>query len=373
MISSDTVDEQHCFSQFFAIFIFPFLFIFGLLVAHFGFVPLHVEMHTLLIIFFIFFIFTFFIKHNANYAVCQMRGSFAHMEVDLQRAMEDNALKIMGETKSTLNLHEFMAEYYKDLRNDNFSKVAPSVFPMLGILGTFIAIALSMPDFTVKDLDALDQEISLLLSGIGTAFYASIYGIFLSLLWIYFEKRGSSKIEKNIHDLERIYNRRIWKKSELIKHQHIQSELKDQQIIETLKETFNLDFIKDLNEQYMKNYKTIIDDTTSSFTLLSNNMQVASKELRETLEMVQSREESINAVAHIKTNIEDFSKSSEKLHKSLDRFDGTVEHTFEKIDSEVGQIVEKLGDFAFLLSEQNRDIQRKLQLEKYNKEKRAEK
>jgi len=372
MTSSDTLDQQHCFPQFFAIFIFPSLFMLGLLLSYFDIISLHVEMHTLLIISFIFLIFSFFIKHNANYAVCYMRSSFGRMEMDLQRELEDNALTIMGETKSTLVIRDFISEYYKDVRNDNFAKVAPSIFPMLGILGTFIAIALSMPDFTVKNMDALDNEITLLLSGIGTAFYASIYGIFLSLLWTYFEKRGISKIDKNIYDLERLYNRRIWKNSELIKHRHIQSELKDQQVVQTLKDTFNLDFIKELNEQYLKNYKMIIDDTTNSFSILTKNMQIASSELRDTLELVQSREESINAVSHIKQNIESFNNSTEKLHRSLDRFDGTVEHTFEKIDSEVGQIVEKLSDFAFMLSEQNREIQRKLQLEQQARDKRVD-
>lgn len=369
MIPPETPNEQNCFGQFFAILLLPLLFMGGLVAAYLGFIPLNVEMHTLIIITFIFLIFILFIRHNANYAVCYMRGSFVRMENDLQEALEENDLTIMGETKSTLDIETFITDYYKEIRNDNFARVASSVFPMLGILGTFIAIALSMPDFTVKDLSALDQEISLLLSGIGTAFYASIYGIFLSLLWTYFEKRGMSKADKNIHDLERLYNRRIWKKSELIKHEHTQSELKDQQIVQTLKDTFNLDFIKELNQQYMKNYKTIIDDTTNSFTLLSEHMQVSSVELRKTLAMIQSRDESVNAVAHIKSNIEEFNKSAKNLHGALERFDGTVDHTFEKIDSEVGQIVEKLADFAFMLSEQNREIQQKLRLQQQKEKK----
>ncbi|MEA3492377.1 MAG: MotA/TolQ/ExbB proton channel family protein [Campylobacterota bacterium] len=372
MIPSDRLDKPHCFSQFFAIFIFPLLFMLGLIVGYLGFIPINVEIHTLIIIFLIFLIFAFFVKHNANYAVCQMRSSFERMEEDLHSALEENSLTIMGETKSTLAIRGFISEYYKEIRNDDFAKVAPSVFPMLGILGTFVAIALSMPDFTVKDLNALDREITILLSGVGTAFYASIYGIFLSLLWTYFEKRGISKVDRNIHDLERIYDKRIWKKSELIKHEHMQSELKDQQIVETLKETFNLDFIKEINEQYLRNYKVIIDDTTNSFTLLSDQMKMASMELRKTLTLIQSREESINAIAHIKKNIESFNTNAENLHKALNHFDGTVDHTFEKIDSEVGEIVEKLGDFAFMLSEQNREIQRKLQLEQRNRDKRSE-
>jgi len=230
--------SKSCFPNSFVIVLLPLLFLVGLVLGYVGLLPLKVEIHTLIIITFIFIIFMFFVRHNANYAACRMSGSFARMEEKLQDELRVNALTIMGKTKSTLHVNDFMAEYYKDIRNDNFARVAPSVFPMLGILGTFIAIAISMPDFTVKDLDALDQEISILLSGIGTAFYASIYGIALSLIWTYFEKRGNTKVDKNIYDLEKLYDSRVWKKAELIKHEHMQSELKDQEIVQTLKETF---------------------------------------------------------------------------------------------------------------------------------------
>jgi hypothetical protein len=278
------------------------------------------------------------------------------MEENLQDELRANALTIMGKTKSTLHVNDFMAEYYKDIRNDNFARVAPSVFPMLGILGTFIAIAISMPDFTVKDLNALDQEISILLSGIGTAFYASIYGIALSLIWTYFEKRGATKVDKNIYDLEKLYDSRVWKKAELIKHEHMQSELKDQEIVQTLKETFNMDFIKELNEQYLKNFTAIVNSTTESFSQLSEHMRESSSELRDTLDRVHGREESVNAVENIKENIEGFNSNAKNLQKSMERFDGTVEHTFYKIDSEIGEVVEKLSVFASIISEQNQMI-----------------
>ena len=345
-----------CFSHSFAIVLIPLLFIVGLVLGYLGMVPLKVELHTLIITVFIFVVFLFFVRHNANYAVCHMRGSFSRMEESLQNALRANALTIMGKTKSTLHVKEFMSDYYKDIRNDNFARVAPSVFPMLGILGTFIAIALSMPDFTVKDLNALDKEISVLLSGIGTAFYASIYGIMLSLIWTYFEKRGNTKVDKYIYDLEKLYDSRIWKKSELIKHEHMQSELKDQEIVKTLKETFNMDFIRELNEQYLKNFTTIMSETSHSFSELTKQMQNASAQLRMTLDKVHERQESVNAVSTIKENIEGFNQSAKALHRSMEHFDETVDHTFEKIDTEVAEIVEQLGSFARILSEQNQQI-----------------
>ena len=349
-------NSTSCISHSLAILLIPFLFLVGLVLAYFGLFSLNVELHTLGIIVFIFITFISFVKHNANYAVCHMKGSFFKMEEDLQSALRENALTIMGKTKSTLHVKDFISEYYQDIRNDNFARVAPSVFPMLGILGTFIAIALSMPDFTVKDLGSLDREISVLLSGIGTAFYASIYGIMLSLIWTYFEKRGIAKVDKQIYDLEKLYGKRVWKKSELIKHEHMQSELKDQQIVQTLKETFNMDFIKELNEQYLKNFTTILHETTNSFTKLTVHMQEASSELRDTLDNIDTRKESVNAVATMEKNIEGFNANAKTLQTSMERFDGSVDHTFEKIDEELGQAVEKLATFARIVSEQNQLI-----------------
>lgn len=352
----DRQNSASCTSHSFAILLIPFLFLVGLVLAYLGIFPINVEAHTLGIVAFIFVVFVFFVKHNANYAVCYMKGSFFNMEEELQAALRENALTIMGKTKSTLHVSDFITEYYRDIRNDNFARVAPSVFPMLGILGTFIAIALSMPDFTVKDLGALDREISILLSGIGTAFYASIYGIMLSLIWTYFEKRGIAKVDKQIFDLEKIYGQRVWKRSELIKHEHMQSELKDQQIVQTLKETFNMDFIKELNDQYLKNFTTIIHDTTNSFTKLTVHMQEASSELRDTLENIHHRQASVDAVSVMEENIEGFNENAQNLQKSMERFDGSVDHTFEKIDEELGQAVEKLAEFARIISEQNEQI-----------------
>jgi biopolymer transport protein ExbB/TolQ len=335
-----------CSGIFTMILIVPLLFVVVLGAGYAGWIPLKVEPHTLITIATIFVIFLFFIRHNASYSACRIRHNRTTMEDHLQAGLKANALTIMGQTKSTLSVRDFAQEYFKDIRDDNYARVASSIFPMLGILGTFIAIALSMPDFTVSSGDKLDHEISLLLSGIGTAFYASIYGIFLSLWWIFFERRGLASIERLTQQLESLYGDKIWKKSELVKHEHVQAELKDQKIIQTLRETFNLDFIRDLNEQYIKNYKTIIDDTTHSFEQLTRHMSTAASELRETLMTLQSRQESVNAVAAIKENIESFSRAARTLDERLSHFDESVGHTFEAIDRELASAIRRLGDMS---------------------------
>ncbi|WP_457607612.1 MotA/TolQ/ExbB proton channel family protein [Nitratifractor sp.] len=347
-----------CPGVFLAIFSFPALFVAALVGGYLGWLPFSVGMHTLITIVAIFLIFLFFIPHNASYSACRISKNFELMEQDLQEALKKNALTIMGKTKSTLTVRDFIDEYFKDIRDDNYARVAATIFPMLGILGTFVAIAISMPDFTVSSSEKLDQQISLLLAGIGTAFYASIYGIFLSLWWIFFERRGLAKIERQVIALEDLYGSRIWSRSELVKHEHMQSELKDQKIIQTLRETFNLDFIKDMNAQYMRNYQRIVEDTNASFATMAQRLQEASEDLRETLRSLGDRREAVKAEEAMRRNMESFARTAEELREGLERFDESVERSMEKIDYELASAVERLGRMTELIGREAERIRR---------------
>jgi len=347
-----------CPGVFLSIFSVPFLFVAALAASYLGYLPFDVGIHTLVTIVLIFLIFLFFIPHNARYAACRISRNFDLMEQDLQEGLKRNALTIMGKTKSTLTVREFVDEYFKDVRDDNYARVAATIFPMLGILGTFVAIAVSMPDFTVSSSAKLDQQISLLLAGIGTAFYASIYGIFLSLWWIFFERRGLAKIERQVLALEALYNSRIWSRSELVKHEHMESELKDQKIIRTLEEIFNLDFIKEMNAQYMKNYQRIVEDTSRSFTQLADRMQEASRDLRDTLSQLEVRRDAVEAEALMRRNMEHFVRSAQALEQGLEHFDESVERSLEKIDVELATAVNRLGRMTEMIGREY-DRQRK--------------
>ncbi len=348
-----------CPNIFLGMLLVPLVFVVVLTVSYLGYIHLDISLKTLLTVIFILVVFLFFIPHNASYASCRISKNFLLMEEDFQSSLKKNALTIMGKTKSTLTVRDFVEEYFKNVRDDNYAKVASSIFPMLGILGTFLAIALSMPDFTVSDSEKLDQQISLLLSGIGTAFYASIFGIFLSLWWIFFERMGLTNIERSIQALEALYNERIWSRSELVKHEHMENELKDQKIIEALKETFNIDFIKDMNMQYMRNYQRIIEDSNRSFALIAQKMQDGSQDLRQTLERLEERKRGIKAEEAINRNMERFIQSSQRLEDSLEHFDNSLGHTLEKIDFELASAVERLGRMLELIAkEQERMIKR---------------
>ncbi len=355
-------NHTSCFLSYLSLALFGTLPFITTLLGYLQIIPLKVDLHSLLIITVIYLIYLFFIRHNANYVVCKMRNQYVDLQKELQKSIKNHSLTIFNETKSTINIDNFITNYYKTFRNENYASIASSLFPMLGILGTFTAIALSMPDFSSANSDSLDQEISLLLSGIGTAFYASIYGIFLSIIWSFFEKRGLSKVDIDSNQLHEVYASYIWSESELRRHEHMQHEMRDQKMVQALKETFNLEFIQTLNEKHLENFQTIINETNKNFTTITNHMQMVSTDLKDTIAKIEASNSALMAHERIEKSIQTFIEQTASFNETLMQLDSTLEKslnlTFTKIDNEVGEIVKKLADFAHSTAEQNRILQR---------------
>ena len=76
-----------------------------------------------------------------------------------------------------------------------------------------------MPDFSSQSTDALEKEISLLLGGVGTAFYVSyLWVYFLSIWWLFFEKLGMSRFEKDVIVIKENTKIFFWNKMDIEKN-----------------------------------------------------------------------------------------------------------------------------------------------------------
>ncbi len=324
--------------------------IFAVVVAsYFGYLPFKMEIQSVITIGVIFLIFLFFIPHNAYYTSCKIKNYFLDLEEDLKDAIRKTLLKINGKKKSTLNIESFFDKYFSGFRNDNFASVATSLFPMLGILGTFISIAISMPDFSVSSVDSLDREISVLLGGVGTAFYASIYGIFLSIWWIIFEKRGLTKIEKSMLLVRRAYKEHLWDDISLEHYKIAQNQIQNEELIYSLKENFNIHFMKQFNDSYIDTYKELLENTKESFFDITNQMKEIGSELK-TLS---------NSKSVIKAS-EDIDKKVESFTSALERFDLTMKESLEGVDKEVAGILKNLAKFAEVVVQKSDEVVKKI-------------
>ncbi|MGB5964238.1 MAG: MotA/TolQ/ExbB proton channel family protein [Sulfurimonadaceae bacterium] len=354
----------NCSANFIVIALLPLLFFGTMIAGYLNIIPLNIPIYTLVYIGFIFFVFLLFIRHNANYAACKMRGTQLKMEHSLKAELISKSLTLAERSKSILDIDKFLNKFYIDIRNDNFVSVASSVFPMLGILGTFVAMAISMPNFSASSTDALDSEITVLLSGVGSAFFASIYGIFLSLLWTYFEKRGLSKIDDYFQNIETLFASHVWTEDELTIHQHSKGDLEDNRFLSALKETFDLTVIKDINEQQLTSFKAVMHESNQNFNHLATTLQHISQDIQESLSVIDQSTTAIDARNQIEAQISEFTSATHALEKSTKMFsaqmDNSLERTFEKIDYEIGDIVIKLADFATHVSAESAEVQKSI-------------
>ncbi len=354
----------NCSANFIVIALLPTLFFITLLAGYLELIPLNIPIYTLVYIGFILLVFLLFIQHNANFAACKMRGGQLSMEIALKTELLATALVFNSKSKSILNIDDFLNRYYINVRNDNFVSVASSIFPMLGILGTFVAMAISMPNFTASDTNALDSEISLLLSGVGSAFFASIYGIFLSLLWTYFEKRGLSKIDEHFKQINALFASQVWTKEELTIEKYRQKVPQEEQFVKALKEAFNLEILKEINQEQLKTFEQIMQTNNQTFKDLAHTLERISSEIRESLSVIDSSRSSIEARAQIERNINEFTKAIKTLDANVKNitttFDNSLSNTFEQIDKEIGTIVIKLADFATHVSLESSEVQKSI-------------
>ena len=254
--------KSSCFMRLVAIAWLPTLIFAVVIGGYMRLIPLKTEIHSVVLIGIIYVIFLFFMRHNAYYASCQFKKRFELMKMELSGYINSNLLSIAGTTKANAPFEGFIREFSSTLRNENFSSVAAGIFPTLGILGTFISIAVSMPDFSSNTSEALEHEISMLLGGVGTAFYVSIYGIFLSIWWIFYEKTGVSSFEKDVRMIKEATKAFFWEKEE-IEQTYFRKSMENFEKLSAVFDTISSQaFIENMNrtlEQRLVIFDTIIE------------------------------------------------------------------------------------------------------------------
>ena len=367
-----------------------------ILLCYLGFLPLNVEAHSVILIGFIFFIYIFFVKHNAYFVSCKFKTQYHDLSYNLKEYINKNLLTIGDITKANGSVDDFLQDYTSNIRNTNFSSIASGIFPTLGILGTFISIAFSMPDFSAGTSSALESEISKLLGGVGTAFYVSIYGIFLSIWWTFFEKIGMSRFDHDTFVIKENTKHFFWTKID-IESIHIKSNLdnftKMSEVFNQLTSSNILDSINSSIEQRFEVLEEIlkkelilsskISENTEHNEKLSVmlkdlvlNMQTTIKSFEKqkdlyslSTELLNTNIEKLNSHMHnlssdnlkaiymnivksIETMKNDMEKIEWKFKKELDDYDDKVtnklKNSLEMIDQETSKIIKDLKDFKEL-------------------------
>lgn len=287
-------------------------------------IVLKVEIHSLLMLGVLYLIALISARHNAEFGVSVFEKNIENFKSNLKNFIMKTLFNVGEIKKSSAKFETFVAEYSQNIRNDNYASAMSGIFPMMGILGTFISIAISMPNFSSSNINALEGEIAQLLGGVGTAFYVSIYGIFLAIWWIYFEKRGISKFEKIIAKYNLATRNFFWEKDEILIALTRTGLNKVDLIAHTLTHSLNNEFVAKLN--------ALIEDKFSAFSKILDLEQNASK---------LAAEQVLNAQTLVHENIEIYKNSH------ID---------FEKIISSFSRLGNEIVTIQNSLSAQNREF-----------------
>ncbi|WP_164469988.1 MotA/TolQ/ExbB proton channel family protein [Aliarcobacter cryaerophilus] len=365
-------------SRIFTLLTIPTLLFILVILCYFGVLPLKVEIHSVILIGAIYFIYLFFIRHNAYFVACKFRTLYADLQIALLDYINSNLLTIAQTSKANGSVDDFLQDYTSNLRNSNFSSIASGIFPTLGILGTFISIALSMPDFTSNNIAALDSEITKLLSGVGTAFYVSIYGIFLSIWWIFFEKFGLSRFHHDSYIIKESTKNFFWTKID-IESIHIKSNIDNfSSMSKIFEELTSSQAMYDINRSIEQRAKSIdellqkeymlslrIDENIANFeklasvveklSLQSNSQTIIFKDVSDNLNknilelnshMNNLSSENLKAIyTNIVKSIETMKSDMEKIEW---KFEEGLKESLRQIDLQTANIVKDLTIFKDL-------------------------
>ncbi len=309
-LNSKVNTNQNCLLKIFYLLTAPFATYLFIVAGYMNFIDFRVEIHSVILIGIIFIIYLFLLKHNAYYASCKFTQDLGNFKDELEIYINKNLLSIANISKANISYSDFAKNYTSDLRNENYASIAAGIFPTLGILGTFISIALSMPDFSSNTSAVLEREISLLLGGVGTAFYVSIYGIFLSIWWVFFDKSGLSKFEKVIQGVKLQTKSLFWDKEE-IEQTYFKKSMEN---FEKLNQVFNNFAQDELVENMNKSITQRIKMFDEIITIEQNAVKNTTLQMNESLKLTsQSQEANRQIVQNFKDMMNTYKESSQKI------------------------------------------------------------
>jgi hypothetical protein len=127
----------------------------------------------------------------------QYAQTFLSQEGERQRTNEEAEVYF---NEQNILAHRLDLRYWQAL---------PGIFLGLGILGTFVGLTFGIAGFDTTEREKIEVSIQTLLSGMGTAFVTSVWGMFFSIIFEILEKRWFKKVSEQIKQLCRILDRQF--------------------------------------------------------------------------------------------------------------------------------------------------------------------
>ena len=121
---------------------------------------------------------------------------------------ESDALVRRGKSYYSCNIADYVNEdLLNKVGNTAFNDFLSGVMTGLGILGTFVGLAIGLQPFRTDNAEAMTNSIAPLIEGIKVAFYTSIFGVLLSLVYGTLYKYRFNQAEAAVEEFVSLYYR----------------------------------------------------------------------------------------------------------------------------------------------------------------------
>ncbi len=280
----------------------------------------------------------------------------------------------------------------------HMSEILPGIFTGSGILGTFFGLVSGLGNLSVQDSSAIKSSIDILLGGMSTAFWTSIFGLAFSLFWSYRDRRLIYKVQQGlltIHLLltQKVPAQREWdllgqmassQREQLAAFKGLASDTLIPQMIEGIKEAFNHTLLPQLGET-TKVFERFSNMTADSHIQGIDNIsnKILEKFLGAFDEEIRSLSEEMKQVAEwqrdVTVELEDLSQTlvdatkqqrdalevSSKITESFERqvlLFQEFEDTLSAVQTKIEGHVETLSEVVDLFTQSIEKVQRNYEL-----------
>ena len=225
----------------------------------------------------------------------------------------------------------------------HFLEQLSGIMTGLGILGTFIGLAVGLSQFKNDGVDQMISSIAPLIDGIKVAFYTSIYGVILSLVFNIYYKFCQERFNKSLEVFYHIFYRYVTHNpvndmaNQLLHYQQSQT-----LAMEQFAETISVQFAKSFQQIAAPTFQQI-GDTMSNLsehmeqTLKTLSDQISNKQKESMEEIVENFITQMNmslggSFEQLRNTIDELCEGQQKTAKDVNQLISRLESTIHEID-----------------------------------------
>lgn len=227
-----------------------------------------------------------------------------------------------------------------------FCQILPGLMTAMGILGTFLGLAIGLTNFDFSSSQSLGESIQVFISGINIAFYTSIYGIVISIYMNSFYNSVEERFEEKLMKLEKCFDKLGMNQSEQSMWARLYEEERSQ--------TRSLD---QLNKEFASHLADVLGERLSkSFNMTNSNIQNL---------MGQIHERENSALEQMAGSfLKNLNSSIQSDYASMAEMVGNLEKNFQTLGESVGylsqwqkEMTDEIRKFVAEVSESNRRME----------------